>query len=149
MIIEDHTLKIKEILNILPHRYPFLLIDRVVDFKQNKYLKAIKNISFNEPCFQGHYPNKPIFPGVLIIESMAQATGVLAFKSMSKLSQRKIYYFASINNARFKKPVIPGDQMIIEVYFKKIRKNFSRFKGIVTVGNKIVCEAIMMMCTKS
>lgn len=149
MTTEKHILKIEKILNLLPHRYPFLLIDRIINFRKNQYLKAIKNISVNEPCFQGHYPGKPIFPGVLILEAMAQATGVLTFKSIEKIKQKKNYYFAGINDVRFKKPVIPGDQMIIEVNFEKTRKNFSRFKGIVTVGNKIVCEAIMMMCTKS
>lgn len=145
MTTEKHILKIEKILNLLPHRYPFLLIDRIINFRKNQYLKAIKNISVNEPCFQGHYPGKPIFPGVLILEAMAQATGVLTFKSIEKIKQKKNYYFAGINDVRFKKPVIPGDQMIIEVNFEKTRKNFSRFKGIATVKNKIVCKAVMLM----
>lgn len=148
MITDKHNLKTEEILELLPHRYPFVLIDRVIDFKHNKYLKAIKNISINEPCFQGHFPGKPIFPGVLILETMAQATGILAFKSIGKLKKKEIYYFAGIDHARFKKPVIPGDQMIIKVTLEKTRRNLTRFKGIAIVENKIVCEAIIM-CIRS
>lgn len=148
MITKTNNLKIEEILELLPHRYPFLLVDRVLDFKQNEYLKALKNISVNEPFFQGHFPEKRIFPGVLILEAMAQATGILAFKSIGKLKKGEIYYFAGIDEARFKKPVIPGDQMIIEVKFEKTRRGLTRFKGMATVEGKIVCEA-MMMCARS
>lgn len=148
MIAEIHNLNIEKILKLLPHRYPFLLVDRVLDFKKNKYLKAIKNISANEPFFQGHFPYKPIFPGVLILEAMAQATGILAFKSIGKLKSGEIYYFAGIDEARFKKPVIPGDQMIIEITFKKTRRGLTKFQGKATVADKIVCEA-KMMCIRS
>ncbi|WP_367670426.1 3-hydroxyacyl-ACP dehydratase FabZ [Sodalis-like secondary symbiont of Drepanosiphum platanoidis] len=140
----DHTLYIQEILKLLPHRFPFLLIDKVLNFKKGKFLIAIKNVSFNEPCFQGHFPGKPIFPGVLILESMAQATGILAFKSTGELKTGELYYFATINKARFKRPVQPGDQMIIKVYFIKERNKIARFKGIVKVNNYIVCEASIM-----
>lgn len=148
MTTKTCTLKIEEILEFLPHRYPFLLVDRVLEFKENKYLRALKNVSVNEPFFQGHFPNKPIFPGVLILEAMAQATGILAFKSSGKLKSGELYYFAGIDETRFKHPVVPGDQMIMEVTFEKTRCGLTRFKGVATVDGKIVCEATMM-CARS
>jgi 3-hydroxyacyl-[acyl-carrier-protein] dehydratase len=135
---ETHTLKIEEILELLPHRYPFLLVDRVLEFEEHKYLRAVKNVSVNEP----------IFPGVPILEAMAQATGILAFKSVGKLEPGELYYFAGIDSARFKRPVVPGDQMIMEVTFEKTRRGLTRFKGVATVDGKIVCEATMM-CARS
>ena len=112
MTTNTHTLQIEEILELLPHRFPFLLVDRVLDFEEGRFLRAVKNVSVNEPFFQGHFPGKPIFPGVLILEAMAQATGILAFKSVGKLEPGELYYFAGIDEARFKRPVVPGDQMI-------------------------------------
>ncbi|MCV2525644.1 MAG: 3-hydroxyacyl-ACP dehydratase FabZ [Candidatus Lightella neohaematopini] len=144
MNINNHSLNIREILKLLPHRFPFLLIDHVLHFERGKFLRAIKNVSFNEPFFQGHFPGKPIFPGVLILETMAQATGILAFKSVSKLVPGELYYFAAISSAKFKKPVQPGDQMIIEVTFIKERSGIARFNGIVKVANVLVCTASMM-----
>lgn len=138
------NINIKNILELLPHRYPFLLVDRVLDFKKGIYLKAMKNVSFNEPFFQGHFPDKPIFPGVLILEAMAQAAGILAFKSVRKLKQGELYYFAGIDEARFKHPVEPGDQMIFKITFLKTKRGLTRFKGKTKVKEKTVCEAIMM-----
>ncbi|SFU38948.1 3-hydroxyacyl-ACP dehydratase FabZ [Xenorhabdus koppenhoeferi] len=140
----NHTLQIEEILNLLPHRYPFLLVDRVLDFKEGKFLRAVKNVTFNEPFFQGHFPGKPIFPGVLILEAMAQATGILAFKSAGSLKPDELYYFAAIDRARFKRPVLPGDQMIMEVEFIKERQGVARFKGVAKVDGELACEAEMM-----
>ncbi len=145
---DTHTLHIEEILDLLPHRFPFLLVDRVLDFEEGKFLRAVKNVTFNEPFFQGHFPGKPIFPGVLILEAMAQATGILAFKSVGKLEPGELYYFAGIDDARFKRPVVPGDQMIMEVTFEKTRRGLTRFKGVATVDGKVVCEATMM-CARS
>lgn len=144
MIIDNYILNIEEVLELLPHRFPFLLVDRVLEFKKGSFLKAVKNVTFNEPCFQGHFPGKPIFPGVLILEAMAQATGILAFKSTSKLTPGELYYFAAIDAARFKKPVQPGDQMILYVKFIKERCGIARFKGIATVNEEMACEASMM-----
>ena len=141
--INSHSLNIEEILKLLPHRYPFLLIDRVLDFKINNYLRAIKNISINEPFFQGHFPHKHIFPGVLIIEAMAQASGILVFKS-KKIKRDELYYFVGIDNVRFKSPVVPGDQMIIDITFKKSKRNLILFNGTSMVDNKIVCKATML-----
>ena len=123
MTTNTHTLQIEEILELLPHRFPFLLVDRVLDFEEGRFLRAVKNVSVNEPFFQGHFPGKPIFPGVL-------------------------YYFAGIDEARFKRPVVPGDQMIMEVTFEKTRRGLTRFKGVALVDGKVVCEATMM-CARS
>nr|WP_275068715.1 3-hydroxyacyl-ACP dehydratase FabZ [Pasteurella multocida] len=143
---ETTTTKIieaNEIMKLLPHRYPFLLVDRVVDYEEGKWLKAVKNISVNEPCFTGHFPEQPIFPGVLILEAMAQTTGVLACKTYRQL-ENEIYYFAAIDNARFKRPVLPGDQMVLEVHFLKERRGITRFTGVATVDGQVVCEAELM-----
>ena len=148
MTTNTHTLHIEEILELLPHRFPFLLVDRVLDFEEGRFLRAVKNVSVNEPFFQGHFPGKPIFPGVLILEAMAQATGILAFKSVGKLEPGELYYFAGIDEARFKRPVVPGDQMIMEVTFEKTRRGLTRFKGVALVDGKVVCEATMM-CARS
>lgn len=145
---EPRIIEVTEIMTMLPHRYPFLLVDRVVDFEEGKWLKAVKNVSVNEPCFTGHFPTQPIFPGVLILEAMAQATGVLAVKSYGKLREDELYYFASIDNARFKRPVVPGDQMLIEVNFLKERRGISLFTGRAFVDGKVVCEADLMCARK-
>ncbi|OOS00302.1 3-hydroxyacyl-[acyl-carrier-protein] dehydratase FabZ [Haemophilus paracuniculus] len=145
---EPRIIEVTEIMQMLPHRYPFLLVDRVVDFEEGKWLRAVKNISVNEPCFTGHFPAAPIFPGVLILEAMAQATGVLAIKSYGKLNEGELYYFASIDNARFKRPVVPGDQLVLEVEFIKERRGITLFTGKAYVDGKIVCEADLMCARK-
>lgn len=145
---QQKIVDINEIIQLLPHRYPFLLVDRVIDFEEGKWLKAIKNVTVNEPCFTGHFPQKPIFPGVLILEAMAQATGVLAFKTLA-LPKDELFYFASIDKARFKRPVEPGDQMILEVHFLKERRGITRFSGVATVDGNVVCEAELMCARRS
>ena len=122
MTTELNQLDICEIMDLLPHRYPFLLVDRVLDFVPGKTLHAVKNVSFNEPIFTGHFPGQPVFPGVLILEALAQATGILAFKSHGKPKENELYYFAAIDNARFKRPVTPGDVMHLEVVYHKDRR---------------------------
>lgn len=144
MTTELNILDIDEIVRLLPHRYPFLMVDRVLSYEKGKSLRAIKNVTVNEPFFQGHFPDKPIFPGVLILEAMAQATGILAFKSIEELTPKQLYYFASINNARFKRPVIPGDQIVLNVDYIKERRGIALFHGVATVDDKLVCEADMM-----
>lgn len=141
--IDNKVIEVNEIMKYLPHRYPFLLVDRVVDYEKGQWLKAIKNVTANEPCFTGHFPEQPIFPGVLILEAMAQATGVLACVTHGSLND-ELYYFAAIDNARFKRPVLPGDQMLIEVHFVKERRGVTRFTGVATVDGKVVCEADLM-----
>ena len=147
MTTETHTLHIEEILELLPHRYPFLLVDRVLDFEEGRFLRAVKNVSVNEPFFQGHFPGKPILPGVLILEAMAQATGILAFKSVGKLEPGELYYFAGIDEARFKRPVLPGDQMELNVQVIKERRGITAFTGIATVNGEVACEA-KLMCAR-
>ena len=144
MANELNSLDIQEILNLLPHRYPMLLIDRVIDFTPGKSLHAIKNVSFNEPIFTGHFPNQPIFPGVLILEAMAQATGLLGFKTVENSSEKELYLFAAIDNARFKQPVIPGDTIHLHVEFLKERRNIWKFAVEAQVDGKVVCSAEIM-----
>ncbi len=140
-----NTMDIKEILAYLPHRYPFLLIDRVLDFTPGETLHAIKNVTINEPFFQGHFPVQPVMPGVLILEAMAQATGLLAFKTMSdKPSPDVLYYFAGIDNARFKRVVEPGDQLHFEVKMIKERRGIGVFYGEAKVDGELVCSAEIM-----
>lgn len=137
-----NTIDIHEIQRLLPHRYPFLLIDRVIDFTPGESLVGIKNISYNEPQFTGHFPKRVIMPGVLILESLAQATGLLAFKTAEDLhSDNALYYLAGIDNARFKRPVEPGDQLKLEVKIVTSKRNFWKFQGVATVDGEVVVSA--------
>lgn len=141
---------IHEILEHLPHRYPFVLIDRVVSMELGKEITAIKNVSVNEPYFPGHFPYHPVMPGVLIIEAMAQAAAILSFKTMDvKPSDDSVYYFAGIDNARFKKPVSPGDQIIINVKIDRILKGIWKYSGVASVDGAVVAEAQMMCILKA
>lgn len=136
---------IQEILEHLPHRYPFLLVDRVLECEPGVRLKALKNISVNEPMFTGHFPERPIFPGVLIMEALAQATGILAFKTTeTKPDGSSLYYFAGIDNCRFKQPVVPGDQMLLEVQLVKQKRGIWKFTGEASVDGKVVASAELM-----
>jgi 3-hydroxyacyl-[acyl-carrier-protein] dehydratase len=139
-----NTLQVQEIMALLPHRYPFLLIDRVLDYTPGESLTAIKNVTINEPIFTGHFPGMPIFPGVLILEALAQATGILGFKTVTERSENELYLFAAIDEARFKKPVVPGDTMVLEVKFLKERRNMWKFYGEAKVDGQIVCSAELM-----
>lgn len=145
---EPKIVETAEIMKLLPHRYPFLLVDRVVDFEEGEWLTAIKNISVNEPCFTGHFPEQPIFPGVLILEALAQSMGILAFKTL-ELKGGELFYFAGVDNARFKNPVIPGDQMKLHVEVQKVRRGITRFTGTATVDGKVVCEADLMCARRT
>ena len=143
-------LDIHEILNHLPHRYPFVLIDRITDLKLNEEITAIKNVTINEPFFPGHFPYHPVMPGVLIVEAMAQAAAVLSFKTMNVLpSEDSVYYFAGIDNVRFKKPVSPGDQLILNVKIDRVLKGIWKYKGQAKVDAQIVAEAEMMCILKN
>lgn len=141
-----NTMDITEILKYLPHRYPFLLIDRVLDYTPGESLHAIKNVTINEPFFQGHFPIQPVMPGVLILEAMAQATGLLAFKTMSDdvPAPGVLYYFAGIDNARFRRVVEPGDQIYFEVKMIKERRGIGVFYGEAKVDGEVVCSAEIM-----
>ncbi len=140
-----NTLDIHEIKQLLPHRYPFLLVDRVSSYEPGDSLTAIKNVSYNEPCFQGHFPEKPIFPGVLVIEAMAQAAALLGCVSMNEEpDDGSIYYLVGVDKARFKNIVEPGDQIIFNVKFIKVRKNIWRFAVTATVDEKVVASAELL-----
>lgn len=141
MTTDKKTMNITEIQSLLPHRYPFLLIDRVTDYEEGKYLIGLKNVSVNEPQFTGHFPQLPVFPGVLILEAMAQATGLLAFKTLGAPKENELYYFASIDEAKFRKPVTPGDQLMVEVEFLKERRGIALFNGVAKVDGDVVCSA--------
>ena len=136
------AININEIMEILPHRYPFLLVDKVIEFEASKRIRAIKNVTINEPFFVGHFPGHPIMPGVLIVEAMAQVGGILAFKSSDV--KDKVVYFMGIDGARFRKPVLPGDTLEITIEVKKIRGTIWSFKGEVHVDGKLVANANLM-----
>ena len=133
-----------DIQNYLPHRYPFLLIDKILDFKKHDCLKAQKNVSNNEPFFQGHFPGHPVFPGVLILEAMAQATALLDFKSNEREKDSLLYYFVGIDKARFKKPVVPGDIMIIDVKLNQSKRDVHKFTASCMVDDTVVCTAELL-----
>jgi 3-hydroxyacyl-[acyl-carrier-protein] dehydratase len=138
---------IHEILKLLPHRYPFILVDRVLAFEKGKSIQAIKNVTINEPFFGGHFPNRPVMPGVLMLEAMAQAAALLAFDNMGKRpDENTVYYFAGIDSARFKRPVEPGDQLIMDVTLERVKSGIFKFKGVARVDGNLVCEA-ELMCT--
>ena len=140
-----NTIDIHEIQRLLPHRYPFLLVDRVIAFTPGESLVAIKNISYNEPQFTGHFPKRVIMPGVLILEALAQATGLLAFKTADDVqSDNALYYLAGIDNARFKKPVEPGDQLKLSVKLVKNKRNLWKFSGEASVDGEVVVTADIM-----
>jgi 3-hydroxyacyl-[acyl-carrier-protein] dehydratase len=141
---------IHQILKQLPHRYPILLVDRVLDIEKGKRIQAIKNVTINEPFFNGHFPHRPVMPGVLMLEAMAQAAALLAFDTLGTTPDDKtVYYFAGIDGARFKRPVEPGDQMVMEVALDRMRAGIFKFKGITRVDGQVVCEADLMCTMRS
>jgi 3-hydroxyacyl-[acyl-carrier-protein] dehydratase len=145
----DTSMDIHQILDHLPHRYPFVLVDRVMSLEVGKEITAVKNVSINEPFFPGHFPYHPVMPGVLIVEAMAQAAAILSFKTMGvKPTDDAVYYFAGIDNARFKKPVSPGDQIILKVSIDRILRGIWKYKGVALVDDAIVAEAEMMCILK-
>lgn len=135
---------IKEIMSILPHGYPFLLVDRIVEVEPQKRIVGIKNVTYNEPFFPGHFPGRPIMPGVLIVEAMAQTAGILVFSSLPKEQFKTPVYFLGIDNVRFRKPVIPGDQLRLELEITKHRQSIWGFKGKTLVDGNLVAEAELL-----
>ena len=141
------TLDIHQILKLLPHRYPFLLVDRVLDMEKGKRITALKNVTMNEPFSNGHFPHRPVMPGVLMLEAMAQAAALLSFKSLDIVpDENMVYYFAAIDGARFKRPVEPGDQLVLTITIDRVRGGIWKFKGVASVGEEVACEA-ELMCT--
>lgn len=141
------SMDIHEILTYLPHRYPFLLVDKVISLEEGKEITAVKNVTINEPFFPGHFTYYPVMPGVLVVEAMAQAAAILSFKTMgSKPSDDSVYYFAGIDNVRFKKPVSPGDQLVLKVKIDRIMRGIWKYSGQALVDDVVVAEADLL-CT--
>lgn len=141
----DVVMNIDDVLKYLPHRYPMLLIDRVISFEPGKSLTAIKNVTYNENFFQGHFPNRPVMPAVLILEAMAQATGIFALKSLGRLpNERSIYYFVGVDKARFRRPVEPGDQMQIQVRLIRTTRGVWKVESDAAVDGVIAASAELM-----
>lgn len=145
----EYIMDIHEILKYMPHRYPFLLIDRVIEMDIGKSLVAIKNVTINEEFFNGHFPNRPVMPGVLILEALAQAGGVLAYKSTNTMpSDGVLYYFAGVDNARFRRVVEPGDQLRLEVKVLRSKGDFWKLEGAAYVGEDLACSAEFLSARK-
>lgn len=141
------TIDIRGILEYLPHRYPFLMVDRVLELEPDRRIVAIKNVTINEPYFVGHFPHVPVMPGVMIVEAMAQAAGILSFESMGRRSDsHSVYYFVGIDGARFKRPVGPGDQLRLEVDILRVSRAIGKYAARATVDGNLVAEA-ELMCT--
>jgi 3-hydroxyacyl-[acyl-carrier-protein] dehydratase len=141
------AMDIHEILKKLPHRYPILLVDRVLEVDPGKSIKALKNVTINEPFFMGHFPHRPVMPGVMMLEAMAQTAALLAFANAGAApDSNSVIYFAGIDGARFKRPVEPGDQLVMEVTLERARAGIYKFKSIARVDGDVACEA-ELMCT--
>ena len=138
---------IREILKRLPHRYPFLLVDRVIELDTGKRILALKNVTMNEPFFTGHFPNRPVMPGVMILEALAQAAAILAFDDVGvRPDDNTVFYFVGIDNARFKRPVEPGDQLMLDVTLERAKAGIVKFSARALVGEAIAAQA-ELMCT--
>jgi 3-hydroxyacyl-[acyl-carrier-protein] dehydratase len=147
---EPFKMDIEQIMRQLPHRYPFLLVDRVLACVPGEYLHALKNVTFNEPFFPGHFPHRPVMPGVMIIEALAQACGILAFKTVRVVpNMESRFYFVAIDNARFRKPVEPGDQLLLKVSLKRAFKGIWKFHGLAEVDGQEVASAEIMVAPET
>jgi 3-hydroxyacyl-[acyl-carrier-protein] dehydratase len=145
----NYIMDIHEVMKYLPHRHPFLLVDRVIEMKKGESIVAIKNITINEPFFTGHFPNRPVMPGVLIIEALAQAAGILAYKSTDTFpSEGVLYYFAGIDNARFRRIVEPGDQLRLEIKLLRAKREIWKLEGAAYVDGELACHAEFLTARK-
>lgn len=138
------TIDVREIMRYLPHRYPFLLVDRIVEFEAHKRVRAIKNVTANEHFFQGHFEHYPVMPGVLIIEALAQAAGVLAIRSMGERKENELYFFVGIDKARFRRQVVPGDQLVLEAVLLASKRGIAKYAAVARVDGEVACEAEIM-----
>lgn len=148
MTDQDNSMGVEKIMEMIPHRYPFLLVDRILDFQAGEWIKAIKNITFNEPQFQGHFPDHPVMPGVMIIEGMAQAAGVLTQLSRSGLANDALFYLVKVDKAKFTQIVVPGDQLEYECQINKVIKNMTLYSCKATVDGKVVAKADLLCAEK-
>ena len=139
----SESIDINRILSLIPHRYPFVLVDRVLEYERRRRVVAIKNVTINEPFFQGHFPGAPVMPGVLIIEALAQAAGVLIMLEVEDRS-RKLVYFTGIDECRFRRPVVPGDQLRLELDVVRIRPRAAKMRAVAMVGDEIAAEAMLL-----
>jgi 3-hydroxyacyl-[acyl-carrier-protein] dehydratase len=146
MNIEKLNFDIHKILTLLPHRYPFLMVDRVLELEPHKSIKALKNVTVNEPFFTGHFPQRPVMPGVMILEALAQTAALLTFSEEEQDFENTLYYFVGIDGARFKRVVEPGDQLILNVTFERYMRGIWKFKAVAEVEGAVACEA-ELMCT--
>jgi 3-hydroxyacyl-[acyl-carrier-protein] dehydratase len=147
---ETLTMDIQEVMRRLPHRYPFLLVDRVLECRSGESIRALKNISVNEPCFPGHFPNRPVFPGVMILEALAQTAGILAFVTAGVYpDEQRQLYFVGIDKARFRKPVLPGDQLILKATLERALRGIWKFTTVAEVDGTEVASAEMMVAPGS
>jgi len=150
MMLDAKTMDIEAILKLLPHRYPFLLVDRVLECKAGDFIRALKNVTVNEPFFPGHFPHRPVMPGVMIIEALAQAAGILTFATADSVpTQDSRFYFVGIDNARFRKPVVPGDQLLLHAKLERNLRGIWKFSTRATVGETEVCHADMMVAPET
>ncbi len=140
----EHVRHIRDILDCLPHRYPFVMVDRVLEIESGKRILTLKNVTINEPFFQGHFPGNPVMPGVLILEALAQSGALLAFDSMPEDNRNVLIYFAGVSNAKFRKVVTPGDQLVMEVHLKKLKSKAMLASGKATVDGQLVTEADLL-----
>jgi 3-hydroxyacyl-[acyl-carrier-protein] dehydratase len=140
---------VEEIMELIPHRYPFLLVDKVLEYESGEWIKAVKNISFNEPQFQGHFPGHPVMPGVMIIEAMAQSAGVLTQLSRAGQANDALFYLVKVDNAKFSQIVVPGDQVVFECQIKKVIKNMTMYQCKASVDGKVVAKADLLCAEKS
>jgi len=149
MTDQDRSIGVEKIMQLLPHRYPFLLVDRVLDYQPGEWIKAVKNVTFNEPQFQGHFPDHPVMPGVMLVEGMAQAAGVLTQLSRDGLANDSLFYLVKVDNAKFTQIVVPGDQLIYECQIKKVIKNMTLYVCNASVEGKVVAKADLLCAEKS
>lgn len=139
---EENIIDVNRIMEMIPHRYPLLMVDRILEYVPGEMAVGLKNVSIGEPCFQGHFPSFPVMPGVLIVESMAQTAAILVVKTLGKDAEGKLVYFMTIDNARFRKPVVPGDALYVHVRKIQNRRNVWKFEAEAKVDGKVVAEAV-------
>ncbi len=149
MTDQDNSIGIERIMQLIPHRYPFLLVDKVLDYAPGEWIKAVKNITFNEPQFQGHFPDHPVMPGVMVIEAMAQAAGVLTQLSRDGLANDALFYLVKVDNAKFTQIVVPGDTLEFECQIKKVIKNMTLYQCKASVAGKVVAKADLLCAEKT